>query len=74
MAIVRRVITLDVKAPPATTLFGVASMRLALAAAYWLMRKSGGAPASALLIRQTRAACDRGPRKTDAADRRRRHF
>jgi uncharacterized membrane protein (DUF373 family) len=44
LAIVRKVITLDVKEVPPATLFGVAAVLLALAAAYWLMRRSGGAP------------------------------
>jgi uncharacterized membrane protein (DUF373 family) len=40
IAVVRKVITLDVKDVPAMTLFAVAAVILALAGAYWLMRKS----------------------------------
>ena len=40
IAVLRKVITLDVKDVPAMTLFAVAAVILALAGAYWLMRKS----------------------------------
>lgn len=40
LAVLRKVITLDVKDVPAMTLFAVAAVILALAGAYWLMRKS----------------------------------
>ena len=40
LAILRKVIILDFKDVPATTLFAVAAVILALGGAYWLMRKS----------------------------------
>ena len=40
LAILRKVIILDFKDVPATTLFAVAAVILALGVAYWLMRKS----------------------------------
>jgi len=51
IAVLRKVITLDIKELPATTLIAVAAVIVALAAAYWLMRRS---MARGALSRQSR--------------------
>ncbi len=71
VAVLRKVITLDSNELPATTLIAVAAVIVALAAAYWLMRRSMG-PRRAL---QRLSAGRPGTRVTrrDPASRRRRN-
>jgi uncharacterized membrane protein (DUF373 family) len=44
IAILRKVITLDLKEQPAATLLAIGSLVLALAGAYWLMRQARRTP------------------------------